>query len=91
MTASNIEEEDEEDDNESIEMARKYRLKRLNSVGGWDDDALKEKAEVDEHLANFVTGQMERIRTGDSSLAHDMEDEVESTANGNDDYFQVRR
>jgi hypothetical protein len=84
--------EDDADDDTDTEpdeaAARRARMKRATSVGGWDVEALKEKAEMDERVAEYVEGRMQRI--DDDGLAGDMGDEVENSAFG-EEYFGIQR
>lgn len=52
------------DDAEAPERAK---LNRTNSIGYLDADALKKKQEMDSHVANYVSDQLSRIKSGDSS------------------------
>lgn len=71
-----------------MQMARRAALRRQNSVGVWD---ASEKAQMDEHLNNYVDSQMQRLEVEDSALCDEMADEVENRANGKHDYFQIKR
>jgi hypothetical protein len=42
-------------------------INRSNSIGYLDEEALKSKAAVDQHVANYVTDQLERIKTNRSA------------------------
>lgn len=42
-------------------------LNRSNSIGYLDAEAIKRKAEMDEHVANYVNDQLARVRSGDSA------------------------
>jgi hypothetical protein len=55
---------------------------RANSVGYFDEDALKEKAEMDKHVAEYVSDQLSRMRSNDSATANAMEDEIEVLEDG---------
>jgi hypothetical protein len=55
---------------------------RANSVGYFDEDALREKAEMDKHVADYVSDQLSRMRSNDSANANAMEDEIEVVENG---------
>lgn len=41
-------------------------IKRSNSIGVLDEEALKQKAAMDQHVAHYVSDQLERVRSGDS-------------------------
>jgi len=41
-------------------------LNRSNSVGYLDAEALKQKQEMDEHIANYVSDQLARVKSGES-------------------------
>ena len=49
------------------EEPEKATLNRTNSVGYLNADALKQKQEMDEHVANYVSDQLSRIKSGDSN------------------------
>lgn len=49
---------------------------RSNSVAVLDDEDDKEKQEANEHIANYVTNQLERIRSHESVAVY--EDEFEA-------------
>lgn len=57
-----------------------YNLIRNNSIGYLDEEALKRKAEVDEKVAQYVSDQLQRMRTHDSVSTND--DELEAHVNG---------
>ena len=42
-------------------------INRTNSIGYLNEDDLKQKAEMDQHVAHYVTDQLERIRSNDSA------------------------
>jgi hypothetical protein len=58
-------------------------IQRANSIGYLDADALKRKAEIDEHVANYVSGQMEKVLKGESSTAD--ADELETQADNSNE------
>lgn len=69
-----------------------YSHNRANSVGYFDDAALAEKAEMDRHVASYVSDQLQRMRSNDSASAMAMEDEVEvdhETVSDGDSEFEV--
>ena len=41
-------------------------LNRTNSIGYLNADALRQKAEMDQHVANYVSDQLTRIKSGES-------------------------
>jgi hypothetical protein len=41
-------------------------IKRINSIGFLNEEALKEKAKVDKHVAHYISDQLERVKSGDS-------------------------
>jgi hypothetical protein len=41
-------------------------IKRSNSIGVLDEEALKERAKVDQHVAHYISDQLERVKSGDS-------------------------
>lgn len=67
--------EDEEDD----KPARPF--KRVNSVGYFDEEALEKKRQIDEQVANYVSHQLERMRSHESA-GEGMGDELEAQLDG---------
>jgi hypothetical protein len=55
--STNGDDDDEEDNNP---------IKRINSIGVLDEEALRERAKVDKHVAHYISDQLERVRSGDS-------------------------
>jgi hypothetical protein len=54
-------------------------VRRKNSVGYLDEDAIKAKRAIQERLNNYVSGQLERVKTG----MHEYEpDEFETSLDG---------
>jgi hypothetical protein len=60
----------------------KFDLRRINSVGYLTEDDIQKKAEVDTRVANYVSDQLQRMRTNDSAGADAMEDEIEASFDG---------
>jgi len=82
---------DVDDEDDSPEAQRARSLKRANSVGVWDDEAIKEKQELSQHVSHYVNGQLAKLQD-DSALVDDLGDEIEAQgADEDDDYFQIRR
>lgn len=54
---------------------------RSNSVAVLNDEDDKEKQEANEHIANYVTNQLERIRSNESVAVY--EDEFEAQLDNN--------
>lgn len=71
------------DDEEDNEEAVASPLKRVNSIGYLDADALKRKAEVDEQVAHYIADQLERVKTGRSNSTYD--DELETHLDGSNE------
>lgn len=42
-------------------------LNRTNSIGYLDEDSLRRKQEMDEHVAHYVSDQLSRLKSGDSN------------------------
>lgn len=59
-------------------------LNRSNSIGFLDEEALKEKAKTDDHVANYVRDQLERIRSNESADidSGEFETSLDGTVNG---------
>jgi hypothetical protein len=62
---------------------------RQNSVGFFDDEALKEKAEQDDRVASYVSDRLERMKVEGSTVG-ELEDEIETQTDGGSDYFHPR-
>ena len=70
---------------------------RTNSIGYLNADALRRKQEMDEHVANYVSDQLTRIKSGESdgvdgdefeaSLDGALEMKPSRKRNGGDSYF----
>lgn len=64
-------------------------LNRTNSVGYLNEEALKQKQEMDSHVANYVSDQLSRIKSGESD---DLDGgEFEATLDGSFDRGRDRR
>jgi len=57
-------------------------FRRVSSIGYPDEEALKRKAEIDQHFANFAANQLQRMRTNESTSADGMLDEIETQFDG---------
>lgn len=66
------------DDEEAVSSP----AKRKNSVGYLDEDAIEAKTAMQERLNHYVSGQLERVKTG---LADVETDEFETTLDGSSD------
>lgn len=72
-------------------------LNRTNSIGYLDAEALRHKAEMDKHVASYVSDQLARVKSGDSadidcgeletSLDGAFDQRTNGQQNGNGDYF----
>ena len=58
-------------------------INRTNSVGYLDEESLKQKAEVDKHVAHYINDQLERMKSNDSASVN--HDEFEAQLDGLDD------
>jgi hypothetical protein len=65
---------------------RSTDFRRVNSVGYLDDEALKRKAEIDQHVASYVADQLERMRSNDSTSVNGVQDELEAQLDGANDW-----
>lgn len=54
-------------------------IKRKNSVGYLDEEAIKQKQAMEERLNHYVSGQLERVKTGMGDVD---QDEFETTYDG---------
>jgi hypothetical protein len=72
-------------------------INRTNSIGYLNEEALKQKTQMDHHVAHYVSDQLERLRThrdSDDFDCGEFETSVDGTSergngyhNGDDDYF----
>lgn len=71
-------------------------LNRSNSIGFLDEEELKRKAEIDQHVAHYVSDQLARVKSGGSDDLDCGEfetsldgafDRPNGERNGNRDYF----
>lgn len=54
-------------------------LARAGSVGIMDEETLRRKAEVEERVAQYVSSQLERVRSNDPAI---VQDELEAQLDG---------
>lgn len=52
-------------------------VSRSNSIGALDGDALRRRMEDDSHVANYVTNQLERLRTNGSTVHDEFEAQLD--------------
>lgn len=72
---------DDDDDEGSFDM------RRISSVGILDDEEIKKKAEQDRHVADYVAERLRRLNTNGNAMGTEaIEDEVETTTNGNSEF-----
>lgn len=72
-------------------------LNRTNSIGYLDAEALKQKAEMDQHTFSYISEQLEKVKSGDSAdvdsgefeatLDGTVEKPTYGKKNSHDDYF----
>lgn len=70
------------DDEESIASP----MKRINSVGYLDEESIKQRQAMEERLNHYVSGQLERVKTG---LGDVDQDEFETSLDGSSDRRQT--
>ena len=73
-------------DHDDDEDGSYYDIRRANSVGLLDEEAIKQKAEMDQHVANYVSDQLKRMRSNDSGSAYAIDDEIEAKYDGTSEY-----
>lgn len=56
---------------------------REGSVGPMDEQRLKEREEADRHVANYITEQLHRVRSHDSTWQDNVGDEFEAQLDEN--------
>lgn len=66
-------------DEEDERSARPF--KRVNSVGYFDEEALEKKRQIDEQVATYVSGQLEKMKSGESA-GDGVGDELEAQLDG---------
>ncbi|KAI9820624.1 MAG: hypothetical protein M1827_004993 [Pycnora praestabilis] len=75
---ANGDEDDENDHDREIDA-----ITRANSVvGNEDEETWRARMQANAHIANYVTDQLERVRSHDSSAAAAYEDEFEAQLDG---------
>jgi len=52
---------------------------RSNSIGALDDDGIKRKMEDDDHVANYVSNQLERLRTNGTTVHDEFEAQLDGS------------
>lgn len=72
-------------------------IKRKNSVGFLDEEAIKQKQLIEERFNHYISGQLERVKTGFQEVEADefeatmdgaSEKRPKSTRRSNPDYFE---
>ena len=61
----------------------------VNSVGYPDEEGLRCKAEIDQHVATYAADQLQRMRTNDSASVNGMQDEIETQLDDASDWEQI--
>jgi hypothetical protein len=61
-------------------------MRRVSSIGYLNDEEIAKKKEMDEHVANYVSDQLQRMRSNDSASAIDAEDEMAAQIDGTSEY-----
>ncbi|KAK8200217.1 Six-hairpin glycosidase-like protein [Phyllosticta capitalensis] len=56
-------------------------MKRVNSVGYFDDAAIEKKKQIDEQVAGYISGKLQKMRSHESA-GEDMNDELEAQLDG---------
>lgn len=69
-------------DHTNSDHGEDFDLRRASSVGWLSEEDLRKKAEVDSRVANYVSDQLERMRSNDSANINAIEDEIEATLDG---------
>jgi len=52
---------------------------RSNSIGALDDDGIRRKMEDDDHVANYVSNQLERLRTNGTTVHDEFEAQLDGS------------
>lgn len=77
---STIVDDTDEEDFDADEAA--LDMRRVNSIGYLNEEEIAKKKEMDEHVANYVSDQLQLIRSNDSASATNVEDEVAAQMDG---------
>ncbi|KAK8179134.1 Six-hairpin glycosidase-like protein [Phyllosticta citribraziliensis] len=56
-------------------------MKRVNSVGYFDEAAIEKKRQIDEQVAGYISGKLQRMKSHESA-GEDMNDELEAQLDG---------
>lgn len=71
-----------DDEEEEGEGDFKTRMKRINSIGLMNSDDIARKHKQDEDVANYVSNQLQRMRTDEDWGMKGMHDEIEAQLDG---------
>lgn len=61
-------------------------MRRVNSIGYLNKEEIAKKKEMDEHVASYVSDQLQRLRSNDSTSAVDAEDEMAAQMDGTNEF-----
>ncbi|QDS73997.1 hypothetical protein FKW77_008685 [Venturia effusa] len=81
---STIADDTDEEDFDADEAA--LNMRRVNSIGYLNDDEIAKKKEMDEHVASYVSDQLQRLKSNDSASAVDAEDEMAAQMDGTNEF-----
>jgi hypothetical protein len=81
---STIADDTDDEDFDADEAA--LNMRRVSSIGYLNDEDIAKKKEMDEHVANYVSDQLQRIRSNDSASAVEAEDEMAAQIDGTSEY-----
>lgn len=61
-------------------------MRRVSSIGYLNEEDIAKKKEMDEHIAHYVSDQLQRMKSHDSNSAIDAEDEMAAQMDGTNEY-----
>lgn len=59
-------------------------MRRVNSIGYLNEEEIAKKKEMDEHVASYVSDQLERLRSNESTSV--AEDEMSAQMDGTNEF-----
>lgn len=73
----------DEEDFDADEAA--LNMRRVNSIGYLNEEEIAKKREMDEHVASYVSDQLQRLKSNDSASAV-AEDEMSAQMDGTNEF-----
>jgi hypothetical protein len=77
---------DDTDDEDFDADEAALNMRRVSSIGYLNEEDIAKKKEMDEHVANYVSDQLQRMRSNDSTSAVNAEDEMTAQMDGTNEF-----